>query len=119
MLFLSRTLLAACLLIPLALALSEQTTLFYKQLSVLKEKLDKNRKAIDQYQGGILATGPLGTSAYELWSAFRIGNIQLHEATTNNTICPPEERADAMDAIYKFGVDGVETMKVYQKKVCS
>ncbi|KAJ6032739.1 hypothetical protein N7540_003471 [Penicillium herquei] len=108
---LTRTFLVACLLIPLTLALSDQTTLFYKQLSVLKDKLEKNRKAIDQYNGGIIATGPLGTSAYELWSAFRIGNVQMREAIANSTVCPQEERADVMDAVYKFGFDGVQTMK--------
>lgn len=113
---LTRTFLVACLLVPFALALSDQTTLFYKQLGVLRDKLEKNRKAIDQYNGGILATGPLGTSGYELWSAFRIGNVRLREATANATICPQEERADVMDAVYKFGFDGVQTMKVYQKK---
>ncbi|KAJ5920915.1 hypothetical protein N7466_009241 [Penicillium verhagenii] len=114
--FLSRVLLAVCLVAPMTLALSEPATRFYKQLSVLKEKLEKNRKAIDQYNGGIIATGPLGTSAYELWSAFRIGNVQLHEATANSTICPPEEREDIMKAIYDFGFDGVQTMDVYKKK---
>lgn len=113
---LTQMLMVACLLIPLTLALSDQATRFYKQLDVLKDKLEQNRKAIDQYNGGILATGPLATSAYELWSAFRIGNVQMHEATANATICPQEERADVMDAVYKFGFDGVQTMKVYQKK---
>lgn len=117
--FINQKLLLVCLIATLTLALSDQTTRFYKQVSVLRDKLDKNRKAIDHYNGGVLATGPLGSSAYELWSAFRIGNIQMKEATANSTICPPEERHDVMDAIYKFGFDGIQTLRVYQKKVGS
>ncbi|KAJ5629449.1 hypothetical protein N7528_003106 [Penicillium herquei] len=114
--FLCQLLLVVCLIGPFTLALSEEATRFYKQLSVLKDKLEENRKAIDRYNGGTLSSSPLGATAYELWSALRIGNIQLREATENSTICPPDERHDIMQAIHNFGLDGVQTMKVYQEK---
>lgn len=110
--FLQRLLLVASLPICAVLAATQADTTL-AQISTLTKRLEANRNALNKYKRGMVATVPIGTTAYELWSALKIGNDYLQGFSPFS----PEDSNDTVKALDSFMQAGTETLEAYKQKV--
>ncbi|KAJ6118223.1 hypothetical protein N7471_013690 [Penicillium samsonianum] len=82
-------------------------------MSTLTGRLEANRNALDNYNGGMVATVPIGTTVYELWSALKIENDHLHGFSPFS----PEDSKDIVKALGSFGQADTDNLDAYKRKV--
>jgi hypothetical protein len=106
------------LLLVISLAISAvpattQASTTLAHMSTLTGKLEANRNAVDSYNGGMVATVPVATTANELCSALKIGNDHLHGFSH----FPPEDSKDIVKSLGSFGQADTDSLDAYKRKV--
>lgn len=84
-------------------------------MPTLTRGLEANRNALDNYNGGMVATVPVATTAYELCSALKIGNDHLQGLSP----FPPEDSKDILKSLGSFGQADNGSLDSYKRKVSS
>jgi hypothetical protein len=103
--------LSSLLLVTSAVPTSQKDSVL-SSIATVSQAVQANKDAISRYQGGSLATIPIGRKSYDCWYALREAHTKL-----TDTKFTPKESDEVVQHFTSLNQDSMDLLDLYREKV--